>query len=707
MSGFPACADPQIHCFYLFAMPLFALLGDLKPVWFDRVALLHILAAGIGIYFLARQFKMTPFAAVATAIIVMFGGSASARLQHTGMIYAYGLLPWCMLLTKVVCERSSPWYVLALGVCAGSMGVLGDQVAFLNCLTVAAFALALVVTAFLKKADVKATCWRLLASGVLTLLVMAPQIIPTLELLPLSSRPWIPLENLRPKSLYSWSFLTYLIPDIFRTFDGYANYIGKNDPTETYLYIGILPATIFLYGGILKGLLFKKKTLWFVLPLLFFVLYALGTQTPVYALFWHVIPGVKSFQRPTDATFPLNVFLALLIGWMLDRLRYNRPSTFAGFVAPLLTTAIVLLVTILLCRYKVPHVVMHDNIFAFWKLGILVLIGSALLQALVRSKQRGTQNILIAVIAFISFADLHIANSSTFLNAAAASEYSYDDPANLMNVPGLRALSQLKSPAQDPFRVEMLGSETEREWWNAANHLKVQSTDGMWPINLLSYHQYAGACNPIFGRRFNHWMAGFDSPLFDLLNVKYVLTNYPATKISSILDQRKFKPVSKLEQYTVYENVRVLPRCFLVGRYKMCQSFGELSGVMRSVSFVPAQEVVLLADDLTGEGSKNSLESLKALKDDVSASDTVNLLNYGQNEIDISARCQSDRLLFLGDIYYPGWTAYIDGVETKISRADYLFRAILVKKGDHKIQFKYWPYSMDAIRESARLAKTS
>jgi Bacterial membrane protein YfhO len=733
MSGFPACADPQIHCFYLFAMPFFALLGPLNPVWFDRIELLHILAAGIGIYFLAREFRMSPSSAAVTALVVMFGGSASARLQHTGMIYAYGLLPLCLLLTKWVFERKNWLYVPALGVVAGSMGILGDQVAFLNCLVVAAFASALIIQSLWSssrsssrassrsssKKGVVLPCFRLLIAGIITLLVMLPQIIPTTELLPLSSRPWIPLENLRAKSLYRWSFLTCLIPDIFRTFDGYANYIGKNDPSETYLYLGLLPATIFAYGGILKGLLFRKTNLWFLLPLLFFLLYALGTQTPAYAFFWNFVPGVKSFQRPTDATFSLNVFLAVLLGFILDSLRGRRsnPQTssyevfskhFGGeaFFA-LSFSLLTVLATIFLCKFKVPHVLLQNNTLALIKIGVLVFVGMLLLRALERCNERGIQNLLIATIAFFSFCDLQLVNSSNYLNTAREQDYAYTDPAALAQHPALVALSQLRSTPANQFRVEMLGSEKENEWWNASNHLQVESTDGMWPINLLSYHQYSGACNPIFGRRFNHWMSGFDSPLFDLLNVKYVLTNYSEDQARSVLSPSKFKRVSTLRQYSVYENTKVLPRCMLLSHYKLCQSFGELAGVMRSAKFDPSREVILLADDFkSSESEQAELKSLSMESGTVTTGDRVSYSGRSANSQKLSIHCAGDRILLLGDIYFPGWSARVDGKSVEIVRADYLFRAVLVPKGDHSVQFTYNPYSVEALKETSRLAQT-
>lgn len=50
-------------------------------------------------------------------------------------------------------------------------------------------------------------------------------------------------------------------------------------------------------------------------------------------------------------------------------------------------------------------------------------------------------------------------------------------------------------------------------------------------------------------------------------------------------------------------------------------------------------------------------------------------------------------LLILGDVYYPGWKAYVDNVETKIYRANYIMRAVALPKGRHLVEFRYYPFS--------------
>ena len=45
--------------------------------------------------------------------------------------------------------------------------------------------------------------------------------------------------------------------------------------------------------------------------------------------------------------------------------------------------------------------------------------------------------------------------------------------------------------------------------------------------------------------------------------------------------------------------------------------------------------------------------------------------------------------LFMSEAHYPGWKAYVDGREEEILRADYVFRAIPVGPGSHRIEVVY------------------
>jgi hypothetical protein len=69
------------------------------------------------------------------------------------------------------------------------------------------------------------------------------------------------------------------------------------------------------------------------------------------------------------------------------------------------------------------------------------------------------------------------------------------------------------------------------------------------------------------------------------------------------------------------------------------------------------------------------------------------ITQYTADEITITAQTNKNALLFLSEVFYPGWKAYVDGKETKIYRADYTFRSIVVPAGYHTIVFRYEPLS--------------
>lgn len=76
---------------------------------------------------------------------------------------------------------------------------------------------------------------------------------------------------------------------------------------------------------------------------------------------------------------------------------------------------------------------------------------------------------------------------------------------------------------------------------------------------------------------------------------------------------------------------------------------------------------------------------------DVTDLGDIDVLDYSENKVILTVDAREDALLYFSDGYDKYWKAYIDGIATKIYRANLNFKAVLIGKGSHKVQFIYDP----------------
>lgn len=79
----------------------------------------------------------------------------------------------------------------------------------------------------------------------------------------------------------------------------------------------------------------------------------------------------------------------------------------------------------------------------------------------------------------------------------------------------------------------------------------------------------------------------------------------------------------------------------------------------------------------------------------------VTLTAYEPNELTFDATSRAGGVIVFSDIYYPGWTAAVDGKEVPVGRVNYILRAINVTPGAHKITFAFFPKSVDTTETVA------
>lgn len=83
---------------------------------------------------------------------------------------------------------------------------------------------------------------------------------------------------------------------------------------------------------------------------------------------------------------------------------------------------------------------------------------------------------------------------------------------------------------------------------------------------------------------------------------------------------------------------------------------------------------------------------------------SIKLTAYEPNGLKYEVDSKTGGTVVFSEIYYPGWQAYIDGVEAPLGRAHYILRAMNVPAGKHVVEFKFDPKSLHATETVAFIA---
>jgi hypothetical protein len=151
----------------------------------------------------------------------------------------------------------------------------------------------------------------------------------------------------------------------------------------------------------------------------------------------------------------------------------------------------------------------------------------------------------------------------------------------------------------------------------------------------------------------------------DLLNVKYEITH--GKRLITLRDS-------------------YLPRTFIVPGSLVMRQKGVLD-FMADGAFDPRNTIIF-------ESGPSGVESPPLSSDSWTVSGEVVITSYRPDRIGLTTEATGKAYLFLSEIFYPGWKAFIDGEPTEILRGNYLFRILEVPKGPHEVRFVFDPWTI-------------
>jgi hypothetical protein len=137
----------------------------------------------------------------------------------------------------------------------------------------------------------------------------------------------------------------------------------------------------------------------------------------------------------------------------------------------------------------------------------------------------------------------------------------------------------------------------------------------------------------------------------------------------------------------VFENPRALPRAYRTARaLPEPASLRAALRLLASERFDPRRHALVDAPP----------RALRPRPGEAVAPDAgeVEIALYEPERVVLRTRGERAALVVLGDAWYPGWEATLDGARVPLLRANLNFRGVAVPAGSHEVEMRYRPASL-------------
>jgi hypothetical protein len=632
-------------------------------------------------FLLARGFGLRRLAALAGAIAFMFSDAFLTHFGNLNLNATMSWLPWifwawCGSLTRgddappASRDAARPRHPLPRTLLTAVLLALAIAAGHIQGVLFIVLALALYTCARLyvhrrERAPAFRFVTELLSFGFVVLLaalLAAPVLLPALQLAAASARASWNYTATAGYSLSPAQLIGWLIPGFFGR--GPQFHWGAWPRVEVG-YLGVLPLILSAAAVLLRART-QGKLLWpwVALTAVTFVL-ALG----IYAIphgWLTLLPGFGQLRAPARFVFLTDFGLAALAAFGLHALWHASGDADHRLVARItsrlgLATAAVFAIVVplaylalLFVQDRDPAIVTRVSITLIAVVSFGLLLVASALWFWAHAKNLAARSTLAGLAVALIFVDVASLGAYQDLgNSDSTATYRHDEIAAFFaSQPG-------------PFRID---SRTQIE--------------SLWqPDTALIYglQDVYGVSNPLILADFEtYWqsLGSRSSPLYDLLNVRYVLG-----KKDVVLDWDKFTLAFEGDpQLNVFENGRALPAAFVVP----------------TAQFQPTQELVLQAITAPGFDPTTTAVILGESTAPVSVggAGTVTDIRPGRNALAFHANTDAPALIFVSQVWYPGWQVFVDGRPAGApNRANYLFQAVSVPGGEHEVELRFAPTS--------------
>lgn len=642
----------------------------------------HFFLAGFFMYVAAREFSLSRYASLLAALTFMFCGYMTAHAGHLNQHSAAAWIPLIFLLFHRAVKRKSVSYSLLSGAALGIALLAGHfQPIFYLCLMLLIYALYVGIAAFRKGERVAHAFFGLLAVLIMVavaVLLASAQLLPTYEMIRISSRERIPYEIASTYSLPRRQMITLLFPHFYGSSP--ANYTGGWAPAmwELYGYSGILALIL----GVVAFRHRERETVgYFWIMLVLSVLLALGPGGYIFTLLFKAGLLFNRFRDPARILVLFGFSSAFLAGFGADHVienfmsRGSEKEAVRIKSAVLTATAFILIIAVVVTGVLLARGAKHakntEKAIRSMLLPCLIVVAfSGLILICSRIPRHGS--LLSGGLLILILLDLIVHNAAWTVVEINPRDLYADR----------RACEYLAS-RKGVFRVET-DAHTMYEALDNGPIYHLEKTTGDDSLVLKRFHQYREMLIPSVSPGVQpglFYEGAIRSPLLDLMNSMYFVSR---NRMADVLAEKKFILEKKLDGVYVYRNVDALPRAFMAEGEFVSDDKESLERVSKSKSRVLKRRAFLEV----GGGDYRDGDIIRS----VSGAVKFIIKEPGRVVIDLGPGARG--VLVLTEAWYPGWEALVDGTKAEIYKADYLFMGVILEKKARRVEFFFRPKNL-------------
>jgi uncharacterized membrane protein YfhO len=652
-AGYPLLANFQVAIF----SPTFFLYFLFPKIWaWTAQVILQPFLAALFSYLFLRSLKLSKVSSVFGGIIYAFSGFNLIWLEWNTHVLVAAFIPLILLIVKKYLDTKKLYWLVLLSFAISFQIFSGYPQLLLYTL----FAVILFLLFNWRRINFKKIIIILFFFG-FGVLLTSLQTIPAFELLSFSQRS---VEILSEDLVYlPWqNLISFFAPDYFGN-HATMNFWGAGNYTNNVGYTGIVSFILALIGFMKFR---KRKEVVFLFSIVALSL-LISLPFPWTRFFTNLgFLGLAAASN-TRALVLANLGIAYLAAFGLEALskKTDRKDVYYSL------WPFAFVITVFLTTYFFYQKSGDTNLLVALRNlilpGLLAFLATSLF--LFRKKMRNKK---IIVLTAVILALLAIGELFRF-----GWKYTPFSAPNLV-FPDTPVITFLKNQKK-PFRF-LSGEVIPMNMWVPYQLESPAGYDAVYPkrwARFLAVANSGRADAKLMGR--HGTVSSIKSPLLDLANGKYLMT------LSENVNENSFRELGYEKAFqdksvAVYKNKEAKERAYMVYDWEVIENEDKILSRLLDDGFYKTSKIILEENPREVIRNGDSEYSVQFIE--------LNTTNY-------TLRVETGKtgFLFVSDVWYPGWKAYVDGKEERIYRANYTFRAVPISEGKHKVQFIYEPES--------------